>query len=202
MRYAEVNARFTAKVAEYIANGYVFNSSTMSGSQGEIAKVDLTNGKEIIRVNLGRAYGRENGIDELGGVSFWYDGLRLTVGRYTGNLKPNISDTWQTLWSHEVDILFEEVYYSVSGNNENLVTRDEAIKAYKKRVDRYRNRRDSKDNADDITLAAAPVVLSFVKRQPKCSRVKLSDINSVVRAKDNGKTRYIISVKNRTFTLK
>lgn len=201
MRYAEVNARFTAKVAEYIANGYVFNSSTMSGSQGEIAKVDLTNGKEIIRVMLERVHGRENDIKELG-VSFWYDGLKLTVGRSTGNLKPNVADTWQTLWNNKIDVLFEEVYYSAGRNNEVLVTREEAIEAYKKRVNRWHNCHDSKDNAEDITLVAAPVVLSFVKRQPKCSRVKLGDINSVVRAKDNGKTRYIIHVKNRTFTLK
>ena len=36
MKYADINAIFTAKVAEYIGNGYVINSASMSGHQGEI----------------------------------------------------------------------------------------------------------------------------------------------------------------------
>ena len=36
-----ISAIATAKVAEYIADGYILNTGTMSGSQGDILKVDL-----------------------------------------------------------------------------------------------------------------------------------------------------------------
>lgn len=50
MKYIDINQKFTAKVAEYIAKGYTINIATMSGSQGEVAHVDLTDGKQVVRV--------------------------------------------------------------------------------------------------------------------------------------------------------
>lgn len=52
MKYIDINQKFTAKVAEYIAKGYTINTATMSGSQGEVAHVDLTDGKQVVRVLL------------------------------------------------------------------------------------------------------------------------------------------------------
>lgn len=54
MKYADINKRYTEIVSEYMAAGYTLNSSTMSGSQGEIASIDLTDGKAIIRVLVSR----------------------------------------------------------------------------------------------------------------------------------------------------
>ena len=59
MKYIDINQNFTAKVAEYIAKGYTINTATMSGSQGEVAHVDLTDGKQVVRV-LRRAGGIVN----------------------------------------------------------------------------------------------------------------------------------------------
>ena len=42
MKYAEINKRYTEIVSEYISKGYILNTATMAGSQGEIASVDLT----------------------------------------------------------------------------------------------------------------------------------------------------------------
>ena len=52
MKYIDINQKFTAKVAEYIAKGYTINTATMSGSQGEVAHVDLTDGRQVVRVLL------------------------------------------------------------------------------------------------------------------------------------------------------
>ena len=52
MKHTEIEAIFTAKVAEFITNGYTINATTMAGSQGEIAKIDFRKGNEIIRVML------------------------------------------------------------------------------------------------------------------------------------------------------
>lgn len=48
--FADINRRYTDIVNDYIQSGYDINTSTMSDSQGEIAKIDLTNGTEIVRI--------------------------------------------------------------------------------------------------------------------------------------------------------
>ncbi len=40
---------YTDTVKEYMNKGYRIYSPTMGGSQGEIAKIDLTNDKDVIR---------------------------------------------------------------------------------------------------------------------------------------------------------
>ena len=52
MTREDVNRIFTERVTELIAQGYHINTGSMPGSQGEIAKVDLRKGSEIIRVLL------------------------------------------------------------------------------------------------------------------------------------------------------
>ena len=54
MKYADINCRFTEIVAEWLAKGYSINTASMSGSQGETAKIDLTDGKEIVRILVDR----------------------------------------------------------------------------------------------------------------------------------------------------
>ena len=49
MKYAEINKKFTEKVAEYLSMGYSFNTRTMAGRVCSGSKVDLTDGNEIIR---------------------------------------------------------------------------------------------------------------------------------------------------------
>lgn len=50
----EINKIYTEEVKSYLNKGYIFNTSTMAGSQGEIVRVDLTNGKEVVRVRIER----------------------------------------------------------------------------------------------------------------------------------------------------
>lgn len=45
MKYIDINRKFTETVSSYIAQGYIINTASMSGSQGEVAHIDLTNGK-------------------------------------------------------------------------------------------------------------------------------------------------------------
>ena len=52
----DIEKAFTEKVAEYVAKGYRFYSEGMRGSQGEIAKVVLTDDKELIIIYLEEDY--------------------------------------------------------------------------------------------------------------------------------------------------
>ena len=60
MKRTELDVIFTNKVNEYLARGYVFNTNTMSGSQGEIAHVDLRKGDEILRIVMDGKYDWRN----------------------------------------------------------------------------------------------------------------------------------------------
>lgn len=58
MKYSDINKMFTTEVNKYLEQGYRFNTASMNGSQGELAKVDLTNGTEIIRI-VARTFSKE-----------------------------------------------------------------------------------------------------------------------------------------------
>lgn len=78
MTYEDINNRFTEIVAEYIAKGYTFNTSSMGGSQGEIANIDLTNGKEIIRVVVSSFNNWRESVE----------GVEISIGKSTDNVRP------------------------------------------------------------------------------------------------------------------
>ena len=51
MKYADINKRYTETVSEYLARGYTINTRTMTGSQGDYAHIDLTDGTEVVRID-------------------------------------------------------------------------------------------------------------------------------------------------------
>lgn len=104
MRYAEINNRFTQTVAEYIGKGYIINTASMSGSQGEVAKVDLTDGSEIIRVMLNTFFNHGD---------LWLEGIELAVGRCTDGTIPNSSSDYKTFWSGRSEIIYSEKFFEV-----------------------------------------------------------------------------------------
>lgn len=50
MKYDAIYKVFTDKVNKYLENGYMFRLSSMGGHQGEIGKVDLFKGNELIMI--------------------------------------------------------------------------------------------------------------------------------------------------------
>lgn len=123
MKYADINKVFTEKVTEYMVKGYVLNSSTMKGSQGERAKVDLTNGSEIIRVCV---------VDFNDEERWFIRGTEILVGRSTDVVEANSESTWGVIWTSELEILSEVRFYQVDETEAGKVygTRDEALQAW------------------------------------------------------------------------
>ena len=179
----EIDRLFTEKVAEYLSKGYWLNPDTMGGSQGEIAKVDLNNGQEIIRVLLDRK-------------TTFMDGTQvsLKVGRNTDKL---YGSTFDTIWHEHLEILEERTFCEVARNF--YVTPDEYPAIREKRFARYAQRQPT---PVDLGEKAKEIVLPFVRRQSKCKRAKLSDIENVRKSVNRGgKTVYTAQVKGRTFLI-
>ncbi len=136
MKFAEINAIFTATVAKYINNGYTFNTVTMSGHQGEIAKVDLRKGNDIIRVMLER----ENsfGKDEIYG-----DRIALTVGRNTDErvAKQTRYNSLVTMWDNTLEEIERREFWQMSGRDSDWYLEGaEGVEAVRRNNSRLSNR--------------------------------------------------------------
>lgn len=186
MKFAEINRKYTEKVAEYIGAGWMINTGTMSGSQGEVAKVDLTDGNRIVRVMLNKFSSCE------------YEGYRIIVGYANETVRPN-GFSGRTLWNGELDVVFEEAFYrpGLSSDVDWFMTKSECEACHKKMWDRFHEKYvDSRRK--DVTERCAPVVLSFVRRQHRCKSAKLADVT--VYRESYGK--YRVYYKDKSWILK
>lgn len=107
MKYADINKRYTEIASEYMTAGYTLNTATMTGSQGEIASIDLTDGKEIIRVLVTSFHDWE-------GQNI-YDGVDIIVGRASegDRVTPNGERESATLWNNHLEVLRQERFYKL-----------------------------------------------------------------------------------------
>lgn len=195
MKHTDIEAIMSAKVAEYIEKGYILSTTTMSGHQGEVAKVDVKKGNEIIRILLTSetAWSDEGTIQQT----------KLTVGRAQKRIRKHSPfDTMATtIWNNELDIIEETVWYSVDSSADNFSEdKAEILAQHKKQIERWRIRTE----LDDMKVgklpreAAMQIALRFIRRQPKCSRMKMSDIVSIRRFGSNefDKMHYVVRLMN------
>ncbi len=158
----DIDALFTSKMMEYINKGYIIHTNTMSGSQGEQAKVDLYNDSEIIRIFITSHYRTS------------LSGLKLIVGRNTNKTYNRPTDI---IWNNDLEIIEEQEFIKLSDNYFVTPEEYEPIKAIQKKRShiKYSNNADYKEFNEE----SKKFILSFVKRQPKCKSAKLSDIERV-----------------------
>lgn len=127
MKRQEIEILFTEKVASYIAQGYTINTNSMRGHQGEVAKVDLYKGKELIRVWL---------MDEvLPSPTYGYV-LALRVGKWDYEINNNYMD--YTVWFQDISVLEETIFYVVDRGKWYVESLEEYNRIEKLREDRYR----------------------------------------------------------------
>lgn len=131
MQYKEIEAMFSARVAKCISEGYTICTATMSGSQGEIAKVNFYKGGEHFSLYLENKHCfRESTLDEKI-VMRWVRSNELH-----GDVLPS---AFCTFWLGEkhCTTLEESVWYKAGKNW--YVGEEEAVAIHGKRVQRYRN---------------------------------------------------------------
>ena len=187
MKYAEINKEFTNKVNEYLDKGYIINSSTMSGSQGEVTKVDLTNGKEIIRILINRCWYNHHE----------YDGYEIFVGKANkAEHLINSYGSFNTIWNNElIEISSDKFYHADYYKQKDWFVTEKDIKEISKIMkERYKNSfiypKSLPDRAKDIAL-------KYVRKQPKCSRARKESVQ-IIKNTDG----YFISYRNHYWKLK
>lgn len=187
----DIEKIYTDTLTEYINKGYRINSNTMSGSQGEIAKIDLTNDKEIIRIMLNRG-------TNFGG-RYWTDYIKLTVGRNTDKLRDDYMDI---IWNEHLEIISEISFYKIGHNGDYYGTKEEAIEAMKKSYDRIKNRVVIRNTEIILPDTAKEIVLPFLRKQYKCKSIRIDEINKVSKIFSDGKPQYYIVARGRSYLLK
>lgn len=190
MKYIDINQKFTAKVAAYIAEGYTINTATMGGSQGEIAHVDLTDGKQVVRFLLDR-FSDFDGFDRT-------EGLEIVVGVPTDKVTPNASENHQTIWNNRLDVIYRERFYSLSGYRSDepyYGTKEQAERASAIRFERYKAR-SVEQTKIDLTDRFLPLAVNIIKKRTGKSRVSKAD----VRICKNG-NRYYVNYRNSSYQL-
>jgi len=190
MKYADINKRFTEIVAEYIGKGYLVNSASMTGSQGEISKIDLTNGTEIIRIMVANFTEWE---------PMTVDGVEIIVGRDQNEVSPHHHSTWHTLWNNKLETLSEERFYKIGETRRDRTpyygAKEEALAAADLNFKRYRARRQSCE-AKDVTSKAMEIAKRIIRREFKVQRIREADIRVI---KSNGS--YTVNYGRKAYTL-
>lgn len=99
MELKDLVTKATNTTGDYIKNGWILNSSTMGGSQGEMVRVDLTKdfeaGPATIRISITKTY---RGLDDY---------YRFTVESFDTGFDPSSSTI---LWNGKGITVLEEYY--------------------------------------------------------------------------------------------
>lgn len=182
---------FTNMVNEYIAKGMTIHVNSMSGSQGEKAKVDLTDGKDVYRIRIER----ESSHDD----EFWGDKMVIIVERHSGADKKDL-DNWDTIWNGRGEEIYRREWFSVSSRNHKafVETLEEARECTRKQRDRYKSRR-IKDDGKEIKIIGEDkltVIRDMCRTHKGYARIKRCHIERLVKDQTSYGTRYVVSFNN------
>ena len=182
MKQIDINKRFTEILSDYISKGYRVNAGTMSGTQGELAKVDFTDGNELIRVRMG------NNLVKVQDERHCYSlkAMEITVGKYPEASKKKYliddNDSIRSVFDSDFEMIHEEKFYESNtgwrGNFNYYGTYDEAVAARAKHCNRLRESADSSYRHLDSTKSKK-IALKILQKKKGYKSTRLKDIDSV-----------------------
>lgn len=192
MKFAEINKMFTEIVSEYISKGYYINTGSMSGSQGEIAKVHLTDGKELICVYITHTCNKKVSYAEN---THFLEAIEIVVGRSDAVDVIDERTPFLTVWFHELEIIKVKTFYSVARRSEFYTTDvSEAIVCEEKRYNRGMRR--LRHNIFFNSAEAKEIAKRYIKRKAGYKRVSVNEIHVAKNInKKTNRANYVIIYK-------
>lgn len=177
VKMEDVNKTYTEIIGDYISRGYWVYTKTMAGHQGEIAKIDLTNGKRIIRVRIDKKY--HSRIEGLENLWLGTDVLRIVVVEYD-NFRT------ETLWNNEGTVINEFNWYQVGRKNIAYVDNlEEYIDIANKTLNRFELKPiDYGNHGRKLLNYNADTIIKIVNGRKGFKSCKKKDIKSVERYKN------------------
>jgi len=197
MKSAEINAIYSAKVAEFLTAGYQINTTSMDGSQGEIAKIDFRKGTEVIRIMLTK--------ETIWGENFHTaDAVVLTIGRCTDerviNAKGFNRDT--IIWNNRLEVIEKRIFFRIGANRDSdwYLEGEEAEAAQDTRRDRrhiqYEMERneEARTRTQDVTSdEIKKILIPAVRRHLGKPKMKVDRIAKVTRIWKETRFEYTVT---------
>lgn len=185
MRFTDINAIYSKKIADLLVEGYMINSNTMGGSQGDIAAIDLRKGDDVIRVRLHKEM-----CSSFEGDRFWGDNITLTVGRCTDPdvIRSKEYHSYATVWNNKLEVIEERVFWEM-GRHQWYIEGEEGKEALRKVISRYSNRKENHPQREFPGMERH--MLPAVKRHLGKDRFPVSRIEKIYKSWDSNKCRYV-----------
>jgi len=196
LKMEQLNNRFTQVVSNWLNMGYSFNVAAMSGHQGEIGKVMLTNGTYTLAIYL-----HEEAVEDADVELRWEREVRLTVEQFNDsrNYDRNIGTDY---WLGRGIVIAEEHFYRISerGCSKNVYTdsKEEFIKSHEVQKARMNVRFDTERKAERKELKIKNAremarVIAIVANKTGRKRVNTENIRKIEkRTWSNGVSKYYI----------
>lgn len=175
-----INQKFTDIVSDYISEGYTFNLNTMSGTQGDLARVDLLDPShtEVVRV---RIYQDTLYEDEYHAYLYV---VSVECHEVTSSDVDVISN-YRILWNDSNKAIYKKVYYKISRGyvSEKEIFVD-SLEEFKRISNIRKERKDRRSTCEDsgrqLDSKYFKIFLPRIKSVAGFASVKLSDIKSIV----------------------
>ena len=189
-----INKIMNEYLLKYLQQGYVVNTQTMHGSQSDCPfKVDLSKGKEFIRVFVKRdsGYFSDNeAVKELK-KNYYYDNdvYTIAVARGVFDDKRYFTRDDSTVWMDKLELIERRCVYTIGWRRNLGYTED--IEDVKRACEKQNSRtRDSSYWHDDETrdytdIEHLRIGLRAVKKQPRTKTIHLENIDCVRSYKGN-----------------
>ena len=189
----DIDRLFSEKVAEFIAQGFWIHTASMHGSEGEIAKVDLTNGKVLYRLLM-----------ESGWKSDYVVGadiVRLVLGRVKEeDFRSN------SVWNKRLERLEVREFHQLSRYRDYYIESSDSLLRLMshKAVERWKCRQTK----NEVDLTDIPGVrqaaVKYLRRQKGFKTAKEVVVDRVFRRKEVGHygvvhTCYYVESKGKRF---
>lgn len=198
----EISKAYSDLIAERLADGYVLNMRTMSGTQGEYGKFDLTKdgGKTVHRLYMSRDYETDNSEYKDSGMWYSFDTLRIVEEEFD-NLKNS-----EILWNGKGNKVLEKKYYLIDRKRKGYsldphTSYTQSVEFMKSADKKHCEREDSKCSDSTRTIKPTQKMVEIVNRYKGFKGIKLADIESVKVGTHKGEPFYYFSFSNRKYTL-
>lgn len=179
--FKDVEKMFTEKVAQYIANGYLVNATTMAGHQGEICKLDLRKGDEVVRILID--------MTNKGWQKIYY----LLVGKNTDVLYGGMDNI---IWNKNLQEIERHDFYVISDRYPEKIifcTAEEAKAASDKRLDRAALDPKYNDYVTELSGEYKNVAYRIVRGKDGFKSIKMSDIKKVCREVRRSRVKKVVA---------
>ena len=188
MKRTDIDKVFTAYVAQLISNGYYIWSESMTGHQGEIAKVLLRKDDDVKIVLMEHSFGCR--------ANDFIDAILVKVGTYSKRT-PNYKSA--NIWLDDFDYFLTDRFYLIGHEKYSDVRNNwyGTLKEAKAARDKMFKRLEQKDTKTvGIRLNHVPeTVKNHVRSIWGFKRVKDSEIEVKMNLKKNGGRTYTVWAK-------